>query len=169
MSVPLLGHIDDSLPILDRGGRWAQGEALAREYVAELRNYGGGHDDMLFNADLYVARFVSLLGRFDEAESLFDSLFAREAQTSDPRIRARLHLFYGSHLAQLRLFDGAEQHLDAAANLLDDVRQGTSNVNRDDVLSEFIALYKAWGKSERAAEYERLRHEVLRGVGSLGG
>ncbi|MCI0366172.1 MAG: serine/threonine-protein kinase [Phycisphaerales bacterium] len=159
--VPLLGHMRAALPILERAGRWVEGEALAREYTAELRKLGGGHDDMLYEGEVYVARFVSLQGRLDETEALFQALFPRENELQS-QLRARLHLFYGAYLSQRGLYADAEQELRTAAGALDDFRLGTCRHNPDDVLVELIALYDAWGKPDKADEYRRMRDEPER-------
>ena len=66
---------------------------------------------MLLMSELYIARFVSLQDRLDEAEPLFQVLLAREEQIPQGRARARVHLFYGSHMVRRGLFPEAEQHL----------------------------------------------------------
>jgi hypothetical protein len=38
---------------------------------------------------------------------------------------------------------------------------GTRNATPDDILVEYIALYQAWGKPERAREYEVMREQTL--------
>jgi hypothetical protein len=76
------------------------------------------------------------------------------------RVRARLHLFHGSLLWRRGAFEESEAELQAAVDALDDVRLGTIDANPDDVLIEFIALYEAWGKTEKATEYRRLQQEA---------
>jgi len=160
-SIPRVASIGYVLPILDRGGRWADGEALAREFSAELTRLGGGHDDMLFDADLAVARFVGLQGRDDEATSLFRSLESRLEDTSvGPRSRARYHLFCGSHLRAQGEFAAAEKELELAAAELTDIRQGTCRQNPDDVIVEWVELYDAWGKPEQAETYRKMLDDV---------
>jgi hypothetical protein len=72
-----------------------------------------------------------------------------------------LHLFYGAHLMKKGFFEEAEIRLQKAAASLRDIRQGTWDNTPDDVIVEFIALYKAWSKPAKIAEYERLRYEAL--------
>jgi tetratricopeptide (TPR) repeat protein len=155
----MLSALSDALRYLDRAGRAVEGETLARELTAALEGLGGGHGDMLFASELYVARFVSMQGRLDEAEPIFQSLIAREG-TSDRFSRARLHLFYGGQLARRELYEEAEHELSNAVELIGDVRLGTLTSHPDDIILEFIALYDAWGKPDRAEEYRRLRTEV---------
>src|SRR6185369_10839947 len=95
-------------------------------------------------------------------DQMFRTLLAREEEAKEKAtVLSRLHLFYGAHLAKSGQYEVAEQHLQAAADALDDIRQGTWNIVPDDVILEFIALYRAWGKADKVAEYERLREEAL--------
>jgi eukaryotic-like serine/threonine-protein kinase len=167
-TVDMLSWIGSALPYLDQGGRWAEGEALAREFSAALRAIGGGHDDMLFNGDVYIARFVSLRGRHDEAEALFQALLPREREADDPQSRARLYLFYGSDLIRRGQYEQAEQRLRAAEDRLDDIRRGTDLSQPDDLIAEFIALYQAWGKPQKVQEYQALREQALAEIASPG-
>jgi serine/threonine protein kinase/tetratricopeptide (TPR) repeat protein len=154
--------ISDALPILDRGERWVEGEALAREFLERLDAMGSGHGDMDFNAQTWIARFVSQQGRLQDAETLFQSLLARsETMNLDNRVRARLHLFHGGNLCRLGAYAQCEAELQIAADALPDFRLGTLNANPDDVLIEFIALYQAWAKHDLAHEYQALREQTL--------
>jgi tetratricopeptide (TPR) repeat protein len=155
-----LSMLNDTLRYLDRAGRAEEGETLARELTAALQGLGGGHGDMLFAAELYVPRFVSMQGRLDEAEPMFQSLISRQ-EAGARFVRARLHLFYGGHLARRGLFEQSEQELLGAAELAGDIRLGTLQTHPDDIILEFIALYDAWGQADRAEEYRQLRLEAL--------
>jgi tetratricopeptide (TPR) repeat protein len=157
----LLGQIGQALPYLDRGQRPVEGEALARELSLALAKFGGGHGDISFDSELYVATFVSMQGRLDEAEPLFQALFAREKQVQDSHARARLHLFYGSQLTRRNRFEEAERELESAVNNVGDIRRGTWDTHPDDMILAYITLYKAWGKPERVEEYQQLRQRVL--------
>src|SRR5262249_30251462 len=145
-----------------RGGRWSEGEQLARELKERLVTIGGGHGPLILDAELSIARFVSLQGRMDEADQMFQTLLTREDEAREnSQVLARMHLFYGSHLARQSQFEDAERHLQMAAGALDDIRQGTWSILPDDVITEFIALYQAWGKTDKVTEYLRLRDEAL--------
>lgn len=157
-----LGAVSEALRYLDRAGRAPEGESLAREVTGTLLKLGGGHDSMALVYELYVAHFVSMQGRIEEAEPMFRSLLARAEQLPEHRARARLHLFYGSHLARRELFQEAEQQLGTAVELVRDIRVGTWNTHPDDIIVGFIALYGAWGKLEKVEEYQRLRGEAPR-------
>ncbi len=159
-SLPLLGSISDALKYIDRAGRAAEGELLARELTDAMRKFGGSHGDLAFDSELYVARFVSQQGRLDEAEPIFESLLGR-AEGAERNVRARLHLFYGSHLTHRQSFEEAERQLMTAAELTGDVRRGTWQTFPDDILIELIALHDACGRPERADEYRRRQAEVL--------
>jgi serine/threonine protein kinase/tetratricopeptide (TPR) repeat protein len=154
--------VSDALPILDRGERWVEGETFAREFIEKLNAMGGGHGDMVFDTEIWVARFVSLQGRLLEAEAMFQSLLARAEETDlAANVRARLHLFQGSNLCRRGAFEEAEAEIQIAADTVSDFRMGTRNTNPDDILVEFIALYNAWGKPEKADEYHALREQTL--------
>jgi hypothetical protein len=158
----LLVAISDALPILDRGERWTEGEALAQELIGSLKAMGGGHGDMQFDAEVWLARFVSLQGRTDAAEAMFQTLRTRAEQARlSANVRARLHLFHGGNLCRLGKFEESEAELQIAADILPDFRLGTRTVNPDDVLVEYIGLYRAWGKPQRAREYEIMRAQTL--------
>jgi len=159
-SPQLLSDFFDALRFLDRGRRPKEGEALARELTAALQRLGGGHGEIVFDSELYTARFVSMQGRLDEAEPLFLSLLDRETQAGR-KDRARLHLFYASQLTRRGLFAEAEQHLATAVGLIEDIRVGTWETHPDDVILGYIELYDAWGKPDKAEEYRRLRAEVI--------
>jgi tetratricopeptide (TPR) repeat protein len=153
----LLSAMSDSLPVLERAGRGADGERIARELTTALTTYAGGHgDDMTIGPELYAACFVSMQGRLDEAASLFQASIAHEQQLTEPRDRARLHLFYAGHLTRARRFEDAERELQGAVALAGDVRKGTWDQNPNDLLQGLVALYQAWDKPERAEEYRGL-------------
>jgi non-specific serine/threonine protein kinase/serine/threonine-protein kinase len=148
----LLSAMSDALPYLENAGRWSEGEAMAREVSEQLRKFGSAHATT-FHPDLYLAKFVSAQNRFDEAEPVFQSLLSREDAEATRLERAQLHLFYGSHLTLRKQFDEAERQLLRAVELVGDVPV--------DVVVEFIALYEAWGKPEKAAAYRRVRDEMI--------
>jgi serine/threonine protein kinase len=158
----LVASMCDALPILDRGGRWVDGERYARELVGLLNQLGGGHGPMVLEAQLATARFISLQGRLDEADQMFQALMPREDEAKDDlHVLARMHYCYGGHLVRRGLYEQAVQHLQKATEALGDVRTGTWNAVPDDLIIEFIGLYQAWGKPEKVAEYERLQLEAL--------
>jgi eukaryotic-like serine/threonine-protein kinase len=160
--IVLLASISDGLRYLERAGLATEGEGLARQLSAGLATFGGGHGDMGYTAEPFIASFVSMQHRFEEAESLFRPLLATEERLPDDRTRARLHAMYGSHLARWGHFEDAERELQRAASGLDDIRRGTWDSHPDDVIVAFIALYQAWDKPEKVAEYQTLRREVRR-------
>ena len=75
--------------------------------------------------------------------------------------QARLHLFYGGHLARRGSFEQAEQHLVRAVERTSGKWAGTLDTHPDDVLVEFIALYDAWGRAEKADGYRGLRQACI--------
>jgi tetratricopeptide (TPR) repeat protein len=162
MPIVFVSELSDAIPLLDRGGRWADGERVARELTQRLLDMGGGHGAMVLDSQVATARFVSLQGRREEADAMFQALIAREAEARDDRnVLARLHLAYGAHLAAQGRLEEAEQRLQAAVNTMGDVRRGTRYDMLDDIIIEFIALYQAWGKPDKVAEYQSLQREAL--------
>jgi tetratricopeptide (TPR) repeat protein len=159
--IVLMAQVSDSLRYMDRAGLGREGEALARELTGVLAKYGGGHDDMGFTSELYIAMFVSMQGRLDEAEPLFQRMLSREKEVTDARTRARLHSGFGRHLTRRGRFEEAEAELQAAVRCLSDIRLGTWDTHPDDVIMAFIGLYEAWGREEKAREYRSLQGEVL--------
>jgi tetratricopeptide (TPR) repeat protein len=158
----LVSTMTEVIPILDRAGRWSEGEQCARELAQEMAKLGGGHGPMVLDAELATARFVSLQGRQNEADRMFAELLIREDEARvDSHVLARMHMFYGAHLAKQGRFEEAEQQLQRAAAAIPDIRNGTWYWTPDDLIVEFIALYQAWGKPERVPEYERLQYEAL--------
>jgi len=158
----LMVAIHDALPYIDRGQRWREGESLTREYMASLENVGGGHGDLMFDARVWLARFISLQGQLHEADIMFQELFAQAQHAAlQPHVRARLHLFHGSNLCRLGRYEDSEAELDTAANTISDIRYGTRMSTPDDILLEYIALYSAWGKPEKLLEFENMRSETM--------
>jgi hypothetical protein len=93
---------------------------------------------------------------------MFESLLARaDAAGLTAHVRARLHLFHGSHLCRHGSFDESETALKKAASLVRDYRMGTRNTTPDDILVEFIALYVAWQKPDKVREYDAIRQRTL--------
>ncbi len=158
--IQLSSGLSEALSYLDRGGRAAEGEAAARELTGLLQNIGGGHGDISYASELYLARFVSMQDRLEEGEPMFQSLLAQEDQLQENRMRARLHLFYGSHLVRRHLFEQAEEQLMMVVELIEDIRVGPLDSHPDGVIVELVALYERWGKPDKAEEYRRLQKEI---------
>jgi hypothetical protein len=114
---------------------------------------------MGFAGELYLARFVSLQGRGAEAEALFQALLGRESEAArDAPTQARLHLYYGNHLAEQGAHEDAERELLAAAALLGgDLARGTGQASPGDMIDGFVALYRQWGRPDKVQDYEALR------------
>ncbi len=159
--VTLLSSLSEILRYLDRAGRAAEGEALARELAESVTRIGAGHADLGFRTDTYIAHFVSMQDRLDEAGLLFQALLEAEPQQAAHDLRARLHLFYGDHLMRLQQYDAAERELETAVRWSDGIEFGTDPTHPDDIILGFIRLYDAWGNPAKVEEYARLRDEVL--------
>ncbi len=156
-----LGAMSAALPYFDRAGQWDRGETYARLASAGLGKYSGGHAVLTAVPDVYLARFASMQCRLDEAESMFASLLSGALDGCGDFVRARLHAFYGTHLARCGQFDRAEEQIQTAAAILGGPGLGGADTHPDDVVLAFIALYEAWGKPDEAEEYRRLRDQVL--------
>lgn len=160
--VQLVSAMFESLNFLERGGRLKEAEAIAVELVDRLKEIGGGHGPFELNAAFRAAKFVSMQGRLDEADAQFAILLPRiEEARIDPGMFAGMHACYAAHLVNRGQFALAEEHLQTAAGALSDVRAGTHFLFPDNVIVEFIKLYRSWGKPEKVAEYERLQYEAL--------
>jgi serine/threonine protein kinase/tetratricopeptide (TPR) repeat protein len=153
----LVSNIGNCLKYFERSGRAAEGEVLAREGLSLMATFGAGHSDVTIVFELYIAAFVSMRGQTDEAEALFAPLLAKEESLPGVQLRTRLHLFYGGHLMRLGRFEEAEQFLLRADNIRGQGVAGSRDRIADEVLCGFIALYQAWQRPDKVAEYERRR------------
>jgi serine/threonine protein kinase len=157
--IALVSHLNETLHLLDRTGRAVEGERLARESVAELAKFGGHVST--FRSELFVAQFVSMAGRFDEAESLLQQLRASAEASGDAFARACVELASARHLTRLGRYEESERCLDRCVSLRGDIRRGTYDGLPDDIAFAYIELYKAWSKPERVREYERMREDLF--------
>jgi eukaryotic-like serine/threonine-protein kinase len=158
-----LTGLSGALPYLERAGERlaAESEALTRELLDGVRARGGGHAVATFMPEFYLARFVSMQNRLDEADALFDAVFAQETEQQDsPRMLACLRVFYADHLVRLGRFEEAESALNSAVALVGDVRLGTWDSHPDDIVLGFASLYQAWGKPDKLREFQKLRQEI---------
>lgn len=155
-----LGALAESLTFLDRAGRAFEGEGIVTEYLDVLTRLNMGHGDMAFDAEVYLAHFVSRQERIDQAASMFDSLIANEESVASPQPRARLHLFYGLYLAKLGEFEQAEHEIAIAASCLGDCFPGQWSTCAIDMIYAWIELYDAWDNPARC-ELRRQVHVEL--------
>lgn len=160
-SIPILSTLSDSLPYLARGGYSADGLAVAREVAALMRSYGGEHGDALVSSEMYAALFESMMGEHDLADMRFEPLLLAENAIASTHAKARLHLCYGTHLANRGLYEQAEEQFGLAAVIRGDPCRGTWPDLPDDLVLAYIALYEAWQKPEKALEYRSLREECF--------
>ncbi len=156
--ISLMSDMTDVMYYLDRAGRAAEGEALARESVTLFARFGGHVST--FRSDLFVASFVSMAGRFEEAEELFRPLRASADASGKPFAQACAELAYARHLTRRGRFDEAEQGLNRCAELRN-MRLGTYDGLPDDIVLAYVELYQAWGKTEKVKEYEAIRQEAF--------
>ncbi len=165
--VSIVAKLGDSLPYLDAGGYWHEGERIAREYASQLYN-ASGHSDLLLVARAYVARFASLQGRIDEASSLFNEVISETpTETRIDHSIAKVHLFFAQHQRLYGTLELAEKHLKLAEAALSDIRVGTCRANPDDVILEFIRVHEQQNNSSEMAKYKALLREVRYSLGGL--
>jgi len=108
-----LSTMSDSLPILEAGGRYDIGETYTRIVQANL---GGAHGDMAHLHTIYLARFLSAQGKFDEAEPLFALVGGAPKLKTSISLACLYHLFMGEHdLALGRTQQAREQFEQARA------------------------------------------------------
>ena len=160
----ILAIMCDSLPILDRAGRWVEGERYAHEVVAMLSNMGGHIGTETFEA--YEAHFISEQGRFDEAQAIFDALLHRPRESLDPTAQRRLGASLTvHHLRQSRL-EEAERCLQALAATVDLQRECLNDGYPEELPVLFITLHQARGETAKVEEYEGLRQRIMSSASS---
>jgi eukaryotic-like serine/threonine-protein kinase len=164
-SISLLGVLNDAMYFLDRAGRAEEGEAVAREAAALMAKLGGHVSTM--RAELFVASFISMSGRYGEAEALFVPLRARAEASEIIAHRSFANLSYARHLIRTGQFEESERCLARCAELTGGVTIGTYDALPDDIVFAYIELHKAWKRSEKVREYEALRQEAF-GIASSG-
>ena len=155
--ISLLGALNDALPFLERANRIDEGIALATELLESLARFGG-HAAMTVQPTLFLARFRSIRGQFDEAEALFQQVLEGDSERPDD-VRTRLHLFYGLHLQQRGDLNGAERELTRALQCVDRSDRDAFRATIDEVLLALIDLYDASNRPDQAAEYRRMLAE----------
>ena len=158
-TIMLLSDMTETMHFLDRARRAAEGEALARESIAALTKFGGHVST--FRSELFLAGFVSMAGRFDEAESLFQPLRAGAEASGKPFPKACVELAYARHLTRLKRFEDSERCLQRCVEHRGDVRLGTYDGLPDDLIFAFIELYQAWNRADKVHEYEAIREEAF--------
>jgi hypothetical protein len=129
---------------------------MSREVAAALRRLGGhAGSEMTFEADLYVANFVSMQQRLAEADGLFAGLGVEVGRQTEARVVAIFHLFHGCHLMRLGRYEEAEAEMRYTEAWSKAANEGFRDPNPE-VRQAFAALYEAWGKPEQAAEYRAM-------------
>jgi hypothetical protein len=159
-AISLLGALSDALPYLEYSGRWTEGEAIAMQLKSKFAGFHESLGPMVFGPEIYLARFLTLQRRLDEAQPIFERWFDQEQTLDTPHTRARLHLFYAGYLIKRSQFEAAESHLRQAVDIMGHYRS-TWRDHPDDIYLEFISLYESWNKPEKADEYRVLRREVI--------
>jgi hypothetical protein len=160
--VALLSEFHDAMPYLEHGGRWAEGEAIAREYLAHAGSFGDGHGGMAYYGECFLARFLCLQGRLDEAEPIFQSLRDRMSEIRDaPNNQLVCNTFLAGQLMRRGDFEEAEKCLRAAERIMNDTGRGGTFANPYAVFDEYIALYQAWEKPDLVAKHVQRKREAM--------
>ena len=140
--------------MLGRSGKYAQAEVLLREtYEVERRVLGLENIDTLYALGS-LAYTLCEQGQFAEAEShfaLFDDA-ARKALPDNNPIALTFRGRHGNCLTRMGDYERAEARLlDVLSTLRTSL--GDDHPRVRDVMNYVIALYEAWGRPEKAAEY----------------
>jgi len=126
--------------------RYKEAEALLQETLeTQTRKYGPSHPDTLITK-CTLGETLFAQGRFEESLLLFRTLIQKaENQPETGFYRNYYRWFYGLSLAKLKRFGEAEPFLLKAFENL-----GRNGTYRD----ELADFYRAWGKPEKAVEFE---------------
>lgn len=148
--------------IVEESGDLTKAEALIREQLGTLRATAGDSHPQTLKSTNQLARILMKRGEADQAEPLIQTAVALAEganRDGDPGLGFLRHT-HGDCLRQLGRFDDAERALLAS---LEDVRPApgdTGPAARSPAFVErvtsMVALYEAWGKDERAAEYRAM-------------
>ena len=140
--------------VLSRQGRLDEAEHLYRQCLGlRRRALGRAHRDTL-QAQSALAGLLSQQDRVAEAAPMLEEAVRLAEQGGDPGsyFTARLQARYGAVLVALRQFAVAEAPLLAGYQKLREVL-GQLHPRTQAACSGLIALYRAWGKPEKAAPY----------------
>jgi len=157
-SIMTLSYMCDALPIFDRANRWSEGERYSREVIAMLTSMGGHIGTTTYEA--YLAHFISSQGRLDEAETMLGPLLQKRSEDLDPLERVRLNAAWAMHLVRRGRMEEAEAVLQTI-NAEIDIHQIVSPAFPDEIPALFVNLYRTWGKTAQADDYERIRRELV--------
>ncbi len=131
-------------------------EMLRGVAVANRDTLGPHHPQTLISEN-NVARMVTDLGDLDAAATIYDDLLTR-ARGVYPAGHVNLALFqggYGLFLTKSKRYQDAEAALVAAHRMLADA-VGPAHAQTISQARRLTALYDAWGKLDKAAEYRAL-------------
>jgi len=137
--VESLSAMSDFLPILDAAGRAVEGERYSR-ILYERFGAMGSHVALPLRYRAKLARFLSRLGRVDEASQHFADILQVDPEAIEPILQARIDAAYGGHLVDLRRYDEAESRLSAALKVF-----GEESYERFAAQRELDRLHAATG------------------------
>jgi tetratricopeptide (TPR) repeat protein len=150
-----LSALSDGLPILDAAQDAQTGEAYARVLYDRFRGSGAHAEGSSPRYGLHLARFLSQLGRHEEAMAIFQPALAAEADLP-AEIRWRLDLCYGGHCAATGQYKEAERRLLAAELQLS--KEGFWGVV---ARQELARLYESLGNVEESTRWATLANTPL--------
>jgi serine/threonine protein kinase/tetratricopeptide (TPR) repeat protein len=144
---------------LHGSGRQDEAEPLYREAIAVFRrHWPNGHLDLVGALHRYGALLVDR-GEHDRAESLLREAYGmgQRVVPAGDRYVAEVALALGDLLVRRRRFDEAERLvLEAERHLA--AWGGPAHPTHQVAVGRVAALYRAWGRPERAEEYLGQRH-----------
>ncbi len=144
--------------LLDEKGDHESAESLHREALAMNRKLlGDEHPDVAIDL-LNLARAIQAQGEFEKAEPLYLEALAMERKrlgAQHPLLSATLSN-YGGCLTGMRRYRDAEEKLLEAFGMAKALL-GEQHERTRQTAERLVRLYEAWGKPDKAAEYEALK------------
>jgi serine/threonine protein kinase/tetratricopeptide (TPR) repeat protein len=143
--------------VFQKKGDHASAESLHREALLLWRKVLGDEHPNVAIALLNLARDVQAQGAFEKAEPLYLEALAMERKllgAQHPLLAATLSS-YGACLTAMRRYREAEKKLLEAHGMLKALL-GEQHERTRQTAERLVQLYRAWGKPDKAAEYEAL-------------
>ena len=141
-----LGHIK-----VERG-KTLEGEKVFRELHAESRRVLGEVHPKTLIAVRRLAELHAVHGRFDEADAAHRELLETVRAELDERNTTRLDVLWSYG----RFLTGRQRYAEAETLMLQAWSAEASGENRErrgKAIADLVALYEAWGKPDRVAEW----------------
>ena len=143
--------------ILLAQGKLDEAEPLIREAFQRFRSRWGDKHILTLTGMTALGELLAGQRKLGEALRLQRRIVALADKTLSRRqpLRWRSHLNYGSTLLKLERYDDAETHLTRGHEALRDFI-GPEHRFTTGAIRLLVDLYTAWGKPEKAAEYQAL-------------